>query len=127
MTTSEGEVQLAESLASLAEVRSAVVWRLGGVPVTSQARGNFSSLSGRMLSALVGGFEKDVEDLGFGEVSQIWWQSDDLQCVGFRAGELQVLVVAGAELSVSALRTQVAETVGRFWGDAGRTDGGGVD
>ena len=124
---SESEDQLAESLAALDEVRSAVVWRLGGVPVTAHAGENLASLDGRMLSALVGGFEKGVEDLGFGEVSQIWWQSSDVQCVGFRAGKWQVLVIADPGVSVSTLRTGVAETVEEFWGETDSTDGNGVD
>ena len=123
----EREIQLAESLASLEEVRSAVVWRSGDVPVTAHQRDDFSSLHGRMLSAAVGALETDIERLGFGRISQIWWQSDDVQCVGFWAGEWQVLVVAGADLSVAALRSNVAEAVSRFWDELARTDENGVD
>ncbi len=126
MAANEREIQLAESLASLAEVRSAIVWRSSGVPVTAYQSEGFSSLHGRMLSAAVGSFEADIESLGFGQVSQIWWQSDDAQCVGFRAGEWRVLVLAGADLSVAELRSNVAETVGRFWNEIGGTDENGV-
>ena len=80
-----------------------------------------------MLSAAVGAFETDIEGLGFGQVSQIWWQSDDVQCVGFWAGEWQVLVMARADLSVAELRSNVAETVGKFWDEISRTDENGVD
>ena len=123
----ESETELAESLASLEGVRSAVVWRSGGVPVTAHSHEDFSSLQGRMLSAAVGAFETDIDRLGFGQISQIWWQSDDAQCVGFRAGEWQVLVVAGADLGVATLRSNVAETVGKFWDETAKEDENGVN
>ena len=123
----ESETELAESLASLEGVRSAVVWRSGGVPFTAHSHQDFSSLRGRMLSAAVGAFETDIDRLGFGQISQIWWQSDEVQCVGFRAGEWQVLVVAGADLSVATLRSNVAETVGKFWDETAKEDENGVN
>lgn len=121
------ETRLAESLASLEGVRSAVVWRSGGVPVTAHSHEDFSSLQGRMLSAAVGAFETDIDRLGFGQISHIWWQSDDAQCVGFRAGEWQVLVVAGADFGVATLRSNVAETVGKFWDETAKEDENGVN
>ncbi len=114
----DGEEALAAALLGIDDVKGAVVWRLGGVPVASWKREYASPVAGRMLAALFGGLEKGVEDMGFGHISQLWWQSDDVQCIGFRVGEWQVLVLADTRLDIAGLRTRVAETVAGYWDES---------
>ena len=113
-----GEEALVAVLLGIDDVQGAVVWRLGDVPVAEWKQGYASPVAGRMLAALFGGLEKGVEDIGFGHLSQLWWQSDHVQCVGFRAGEWQVLVLADARLDVAGLRTRVAETLAGHWDES---------
>lgn len=112
---SPSSAALAVALAAIEGVGLAAVWKLGEVPVCHSAPNGLPPATGKMLCALMGTLEKRVEDLGLGHLTQLWWQADRVQCVGFRAGEWQVLVLAEAASDVGSLRTQVAGVVSTFW------------
>lgn len=102
-------------LLNVEEVRGAVVWRLGDLP---QGRWNDESrdeLAFSLLAALTGSLEKGIEDVNLGRLSQIWWQTDEAQCVGFRAGDWEVLVIADPSANIGKLRTGVAGVLDRNW------------
>ena len=116
----ESQTELATNLAAIDDVTAAIVWRPGEAPVTVTRSANFAPLTGRMLSAIVATFEQNVHDLGCGTLRQLWWESDDLQCVGFRSGEWQVLVLADVHMGTGTLRENVARAVSDYW-DSGET------
>ena len=107
--------ELITLLLEVEEVRGAVVWRLGDLP---QGRWNDESqdeLAFSLLAALTGSLEKGIEDLRLGRLSQIWWQTPEAQCVGFRAGEWEVLVIAEPTANIGKLRTRVASVLDENW------------
>tara|TARA_Y100000588_G_C14148898_1_gene879669 strand:+ start:35 stop:400 length:366 start_codon:yes stop_codon:yes gene_type:complete len=115
MTEENGGSALVEELTNIDSVEGVVVWRLGKLPVSSWKKDNYSHVCSGMLSALTGNLEKGIEDLGLGNIDQLWWQSDLFQCVGFRVSEFQILVVASRAATVAELRTQVASKVDSMW------------
>ncbi len=111
----ESRDELIDALLGVGDVSGAVVWRLGELP-----RGRWNDESGGaiafpLLAALTGSLEKGIEDLNLGQLSQIWWQTDKVQCVGFRAGEWEVLVFAAPDANIGGLRTGVARILDDKW------------
>jgi predicted regulator of Ras-like GTPase activity (Roadblock/LC7/MglB family) len=97
------------------EIVGAVVWRDGDVPIGSWKEEAQDDLGSSLLAALMENLEKGVKDLGLGQISQIWWQTQDAQCLGFRAGEWEVLVFADAVANLGKLRTGVAKVLDENW------------
>lgn len=116
MTTPDGApAVLLDALLDIEDVSGAVVWRIGELP---QGRWNDESrdeLAFSLLAALTGSLEKGIKDLSLGHLNQIWWQTDQAQCVGFRAGDWEVLVVATADAGIGGLRTRVASVLDKKW------------
>ena len=109
------DADLVSLLLNVEEVRGAVAWKLGELP---QGRWNDESrdeLAFSLLAALTGSLEKGIEDLNLGQLTQIWWQTDEAQCVGFRAGEWAVLVIAYPKVNIGKLRTRVAGVLDENW------------
>src|SRR3990172_7332795 len=114
--------RLAGSLLKVEGAVGVVAWRLGELPVERWTEGEPSPVAGRVIAALTGSLEKGLEDLSMGQLGQIWWQTDEIQCVGFRAGDWQVLVLAKAEVDTGSLRTGVAGVLEKMW-EAGNLSG----
>ena len=108
-------IELVKLLIETQEIVGAVVWRDGDVPIGSWNEETQDGLASSLLAALTGNLEKGVEDLGLGQISQIWWQTQDAQCLGFRAGEWEVLVFADAVANLGKLRTGVAKVLDENW------------
>lgn len=106
---------LVYELTNIDSVEGVVVWQLGELPVSNWKKDKYSHATAGMLSALTGNLEKGVEDLGLGNIDQLWWQSELFQCVGFRVSDLQILVVASRASTVAELRTEVASRVDSVW------------
>lgn len=109
------DADLVALLLNVEEVLGAVAWKLGELP---QGRWNDESrdeLAFSLLAALTGSLKKGIEDLNLGQLSQIWWQTDQAQCVGFCAGEWEVLVIADPRANVGKLRTRVATVLDEYW------------
>ena len=107
--------ELVKLLLEIQEVFGAVVWRDGAVPIGCWKAEAQDSLAFSLLAALTGNLEKGIDDLGLGRINQIWWETQDAQCVGFRAGEWAVLVFADAAANLGKLRTEVAKVLDENW------------
>ncbi|MDP6349974.1 MAG: hypothetical protein QF719_03560 [Chloroflexota bacterium] len=107
--------ELINTLLGVDAVRGAVVWRLGELPRSRWADDYGDAMIAPLLAALTGSLEKGIEDLNLGHLSQIWWQTDRIQCVGFRAGSWEVLVFAAPDANIGGLRTGVARILDDKW------------
>ncbi len=102
-------------LLEVEDVRGAVAWRLGDLPRGRWIDDSQDELAFSLLAALTGSLEKGIEDLKLGRLGQIWWQTDEAQCVGFRAGEWEVLVIVEPSAKIGTLRTRVAGVLDENW------------
>lgn|GEM_PF-1868090 len=109
------DADLVALLLDVEEVLGAVAWKLGELPRGRWNDDSQDELAFSLLAALTGSLEKGIEDLNLGQLSQIWWQTDEAQCVGFRAGEWEVLVIADPKANVGKLRTRVAGALDENW------------
>ena len=107
--------QLIGALLGVDGMRGAVVWRLGELPRSRWIDGTGDAMAAPLLAALTGSLERGIEDLNLGHLNQIWWQTDRIQCVGFRAGEWEVLVFAAPNANIGGLRTGVARILDDKW------------
>ncbi len=106
---------LVSLLLNVEEVRGAVTWKLGELPEGRWNDDSPDELAFSLLAALTGSLEEGIGGLNLGQLRQIWWQTDKAQCIGFRAGEREVLVIADLKANIGKLRTSVASVLDDNW------------
>ena len=78
----------------LPRVQGAVVWRIGGAPFGDLGETATAAAPG-LLSAGIGSIEHVTEVAGLGQIEELWFLTDSLQCLVVRLGEWQAFVTAG--------------------------------
>lgn len=89
-------------------VTGAVVWRLGDAPV-GDLGGVADSPGPGLLAAGIGSMEHVVEAIGLGQIEELWFMTDDAQCLAIRVGQWQAVLIGGINIDVEMLRDRVAE------------------
>ena len=84
-------------------VTGAAVWRSGEIP-TGDFGGRGGPVGPGLLSASLGTMEQAVETMGLGQIAEIWFVTEDTQCLAIRSGEWQAVVVGGLEMDVERVR-----------------------
>jgi hypothetical protein len=96
-------VDLNTEIRRLPGVRGTTVWKVGDIP-TGDLGGRSGPLGPGLLSASIGTMEQAVETMGLGRISEIWFVTDDTQCLAIRYGQLQAVVIGGLEMDVDSVR-----------------------
>lgn len=84
-------------------VTGTAVWRVGEIP-TGDLGGRGGPVGPGLLSASIGTMEQAVETMGLGLISEIWFVTEDTQCLAMRSGQWQAVVVGGLEMDVDSVR-----------------------
>lgn len=84
-------------------VTGTAVWRSGEIP-TGDLGGRGGPVGPGLLSASIGTMEQAVETMGLGQISEIWFVTEDTQCLAMRSGQWQAVVVGGLEMDVDSVR-----------------------
>ena len=84
-------------------VRGTAVWQIGEIP-TGDLGGRGGPVGPGLLSASIGTMEQAVETMGLGQISEIWFVTEDTQCLAIRSGKWQAVVVGGLDLDVDRVR-----------------------
>ena len=51
-----------------------------------------------------GTMEQAVETMGLGQIAEIWFVTEDTQCLALRSGRWQAVVVGGLDMDVDSVR-----------------------
>ncbi|MCY3749045.1 MAG: hypothetical protein OXG64_07095 [Chloroflexi bacterium] len=94
---------LHEGIQRLSGVTGAAVWRAGEIP-TGDLGGRGGPVGPGLLSASIATMEQAVETMGLGEIVEIWFVTEDTQCLAMRSGHWQAVVVGGLEMDVDSVR-----------------------
>ena len=100
--------ELHARIAALPRVEGAVVWRLGDVPVGRLDRMANAAAPG-LLAAGIGSIEQVVESAGLGQIEELWFLTDNVQCLAVRFAEWQAIVVTATAADIEALRDQITD------------------
>lgn len=84
-------------------VTGSAVWRIGEIP-TGDLGGRGGPVGPGLLSASIGTMEQACETMGLGQIAEIWFVTQDTQCLAIRSGQWQAVVVGGLELDVDSVR-----------------------
>ena len=84
-------------------VTGAAVWRIGKIP-TGDLGGRGGSIGPGLLSASIGTMEQAVETMGLGQIAEIWFVTQETQCLALRSGQWQAVVIGGLDLDVDSVR-----------------------
>ena len=84
-------------------VTGTAVWRAGDIP-SGDLGGRGGPVGPGLLSASIGTMEQAVETMGLGEISEIWFVTEDTQCLAVRSGQWQTVVVGGLDMDVDSVR-----------------------
>ena len=90
----------------LADVRGAVIWRIGDAPAGDMGPGTGAETPG-LLSAGIGSLEHVVETVGLGQIEEVWFLTDAGQCMAIRLGLWQCVVVVDRSADVMPLRDAI--------------------
>ncbi len=90
------------------DVNGAVVWRLGEPPVGSLPE-PASPVAPGLLSAGVGSMEQVVETVGLGQIEDLWFLTDSVQCLAVRLGQWQAVITTSVSTDASGLRARIAD------------------
>lgn len=95
--------RLQERIRQLPGVRGSAVWRVGDIP-TGDLGGRAGAIGPGLLSASIGTMGQAVEKMGLGQISEIWFATEETQCLAIRSGIWQAVVVGGLDLDVDSIR-----------------------
>lgn len=84
-------------------VTGAAVWRAGEIP-TGNLGGRGGPVGPGLLSASIGTMEQAVATMGLGQIAEIWFVTEDTQCLAIRSGQWQAVVVGGLAMDVDSVR-----------------------
>ena len=84
-------------------VTGTAVWKAGEIP-TGDLGGRAGPVGPGLLSASIATMEQAVETMGLGQIAEIWFVTDDTQCLALRSGQWQAVVVGGLEMDVDSVR-----------------------
>jgi hypothetical protein len=84
-------------------VTGAAVWKIGEIP-TGDLGGHGGSIGPGLLSASIGTMEQAVETMSLGQIAEIWFVTQDTQCLALRSGQWQAVVIGGLDLDVDNVR-----------------------
>ena len=84
-------------------VTGAAVWKIGEIP-TGDLGGHGGSIGPGLLSASIGTMEQAVETMGLGQIAEIWFVTQDTQCLALRSGQWQAVVIGELDLDVDNVR-----------------------
>lgn len=94
---------LHENIQRLPGVTGTAVWKAGEAP-TGDLGGRGGPVGPGLLSASIATMEQAVETMGLGQIAEIWFVTDDTQCLALRSGQWQAVVVGGLEMDVDGVR-----------------------
>lgn len=97
---------LHEDIQRLPGITGAAVWRIGEIP-TGDLGGRGGPVGPGLLSASIGTMEQAVETMGLGQIAEIWFVTQDTQCLALRSGHWQAVVVGGLEMDVDDIRDRL--------------------
>lgn len=97
---------LHEDIYRLPGITGAAVWRIGEIP-TGDLGGRGGPVGPGLLSASIGTMEQAVETMGLGQIAEIWFVTQDTQCLALRSGHWQAVVVGGLEMDVDDIRDRL--------------------
>ena len=101
MTASAAGLQA--EIRRLPGVRGTAVWKIGEIP-TGDLGGRGGPVGPGLLSASIGTMEQAIEAMGLGQIAEIWFVTEDTQCLALRSGQWQAVVVGGLDLDVDSVR-----------------------
>lgn len=101
-------VDIHSSLRRMDGVTGVVVWRIGDVPV-GDIGGTVESPATGLLAAGIGSMEHVVETVGLGQIEELWFVTEDVQCLAVRVGYWQAVLVGGINIDIETLRDRVTE------------------
>ncbi len=84
-------------------VTGTAVWRTGDIP-TGDLGGRGGPVGPGLLSASIGTMEQATVTMGLGQISEIWFVTENTQCLAMRSGQWQAVVVGGLEMDVDSIR-----------------------
>ncbi len=84
-------------------VTGTAVWRIGEIP-TGNLGGRGGPVGPGLLSASIGTMEQAVATMGLGQIAEIWFVTEDTQCLAMRSGQWQAVVVGGLDMDVDSVR-----------------------
>lgn len=84
-------------------VRGTAVWKAGDIP-TGDLGGRGGPVGPGLLAAGIGTMEQAVAAMGLGQIAEIWFVTEDTQCLAVRTGHWQAVVVGGLDLDVDSVR-----------------------
>ncbi|MDE2902547.1 MAG: hypothetical protein OXP73_05910 [Chloroflexota bacterium] len=99
-------LDLHEAMRRLPDITGAAVWRIGEIP-TGDLGGRGGPVGPGLLSASIGTMEQAVETMGLGQIAEIWFVTQDTQCLALRSGHWQAVVVGGLEMDVDDIRDRL--------------------
>lgn len=100
--------ELQARISALPRVEGAVVWRLGDAPVGHLDERANPAAPG-LLAAGIGSIEHVVESAGLGQIEELWFLTDNVQCLAVRFAEWQAIVVTTTAADIEALRDQITD------------------
>ena len=99
-----------ERIQCLSNVSGAVVWKLGETPVGTLPAPATPVAPG-LLSAGVGSMEQVVEIVGLGQIEDLWFLTDSVQCLAIRWEDWQAVVTTSVDTDVGGLRDKITEAL----------------
>ncbi len=99
----------AETLAGIRRlpgVQGAVVWQIGDAPMGDLGDATDAAAPG-LLSAGIGSLEQVVETVGLGQIEELWFMTDGVQCLAIRLGAWQAVVTARHRINIDGLRDAI--------------------
>lgn len=101
-------VDIHSNLRRMEGVTGTVVWRIGDAPV-GDIGGVSESPAAGLLAAGIGSMEHVVETIGLGQIEELWFVTEDAQCLAIRMGHWQAVLVGGINIDIETLRDRVTE------------------
>lgn len=83
--------------------RGTAVWQVGDIP-TGDLGGHGGPAGPGLLAASIGTMEQAVSTMGLGQISEIWFVTEDVQCLAIRFGHWQAAVIGDLEMDVDIVR-----------------------
>ena len=104
--------ELQARISALPSVEGAIVWRFGGAPIGRLDENEIPAAPG-LLSAWIGSIEHVVESSGLGQIEELWFLTDKVQCLAVRFGEWQAIVVTSTSGDIETLRDQITDLLNK--------------
>lgn len=98
-----GTEALQAGIRRLPGARGTAVWQVGDIP-TGDLGGRGGPVGPGLLAASIGTMEQAVETTGLGQISEIWFVTEDVQCLAIRSGPWQAVVIGDLEMDVDVVR-----------------------